>query len=134
MAQIKMTLGISSKNILFVHSSFTALEITVNASSSIDFSGGGGKNKLRFLARLHADDLAEEAETPRPAICSFLYEKTPIEIWNGFNVIDEVPIEKYGWTLWTPPARYVLTSIGDEMPLNGDDLETFLRYFRKYLT
>ena len=133
MSQIKLVIGISGKEKLFVHSSFTALEISVYASSSIDFSGGGGKNKLRLLARKHADALAEQAENPRPAICSFLYEQTPIEIWNGFNVIDEMPADEHGWHLWTPLVKYVLTSIGDQMPLNGDDLETFLRYFRKYL-
>lgn len=117
-----MTLSIS-KNILFVQSFFTALTSTVYATSFVDFSGGGGKNKLRLLARKHADALAEKAEDPRPAICSFLYEKTPIDIWNGFNVIDEI----------SPGAKYVITNVGYSMPLNGDDLETFLHYFRKYL-
>ncbi|AKM84139.1 TPA: hypothetical protein DCZ46_04310 [Candidatus Campbellbacteria bacterium] len=132
MSGIQLVLGISKENILFAHSSFTALQITVYASSFIDFSGGGGKNKLRLLARRHADALAEQSENPRPAICVFLYEKTSIVVWNGFSVIASLPAESFGH-LWVPPAKHVITSIGDNMPLNGDDLDSFLHFFRKYL-
>src|SRR3989344_6500603 len=129
--KIVLVIRVSEKN-LSVHSKFIVPidGVEISCSSVVrDFIGG--KNQLRNIARAHAEMLWDSVETCPKDVGFYLFEKTPIEIWNGFGVIVEITnLETFGWF---PPAKYVRTSIGYSIPLDGDQLEFFMREFRKDL-
>lgn len=134
---IKLTIVIRiGENNLSVHSKFVVpfkgIEICCSSVCENFVITGQSKCQLKRLALSHANLLTESAELASEDVAYYLFGKTPTETWNGFGIIKEVPFDSPCDRHFLP-ARYVRTSIGYNMPLNGDQLEFFMREFRKAL-
>ncbi|OGD69112.1 hypothetical protein A3I18_02785 [Candidatus Campbellbacteria bacterium RIFCSPLOWO2_02_FULL_35_11] len=123
--KIVLVIRVSEKD-LSVHSKFIVpIESVEICCSSVARDFVGSKNQLRNLARAHAEMLWDSVETCPRDVGFYLFDKTPIEIWNGFNVMRKIK--------WSSPIKHVCISDGYNMPLDGDQLEFFMRELRKAL-
>lgn len=128
MAKIIMVIRKGEQH-LSVHSKFiVSMENMEICCSTIAHDFIGSKNQLKRLALSHAKKLWKLVEKHPRDTGFYLFDRTPIEIWNGFGILSYV-IDAFGHRPFYVDEK--IPSIGSS--LGGDDIQFFLREFRKAL-